>query len=43
MIEIVNAAGAVTYRNSFITDLERRPRHGGRPGRLWPGALEDRE
>jgi hypothetical protein len=22
MIEIVNAAGAVTYRNSFITDLE---------------------
>src|SRR3954452_18177148 len=21
----------------------RRPRHGGRTGRLWPGALEDRE
>src|SRR4051794_13717517 len=25
MIEIVNAAGAVTYRNSFITDLEVGP------------------
>ena len=43
MIEIVNAAGAVTYRNSFITDLDGRPRHGGRPGRLWPRPLEDRE
>ena len=25
MIEIVNAAGGVTYRNSFITDLEVGP------------------
>src|SRR3954454_22237605 len=25
MIEIVNAAGAVTYRNSFITDLDVTP------------------
>ena len=25
MIEIVNAAGTVTYRNSFITDLEVGP------------------
>jgi hypothetical protein len=25
MIEIVNAAGTVTYRNSFITDLDVGP------------------
>src|SRR4051794_24863523 len=25
MIEIINAAGAVTYRNSFITDLDVGP------------------
>src|SRR3954447_23927243 len=31
MIEIVNAAGTVTYRNSFITDLEVGPHTGVDP------------
>jgi len=43
MIEIRNPAGAVTYRNSFVTDLPVDRDNRRRTGGLRPGALEDRE
>ena len=42
-IEIINARGKTTYRNSFVTDLPVGCRQRRRTRRLRPGQMEDRE
>ena len=42
-IEIADAKGAITYRNSFVTNLPEHRDNVRRTGGLWPHAVEDRE